>query len=208
MRFRRWSLHQSLTSLIIHPKFIDILIFLTMRLVVLTSYLHVSCYLIFSMPSRHTLAMSHQSHRYGVVDLGGGRHFRCGRPNSGPSLLMSCFFVSDGVILSRAVSLVGQVCEVLLIVLAFQPSCAEEWVPYQFVPQRPTFFAHPRLKNITCLPFGSLEASAPERCSRPVCSRRGLCQEGCDTMTKMSRTEWVVSVLQVWTRGHETMDAE
>lgn len=46
-------------------------------------------------------------------------------------------------------------------------------------------------KHGPSLPFGSLEASIPERCSQPVCSRRGFCQEGCDTMTKMSRTEWV-----------------
>ena len=74
--------------------YIDILIFLTMRLVVLTSYLHVCCYLIFSVPSRHTLAMSHQSHRYSVVDLGGCRHFRCGlcTPTLVATLLISWFF--------------------------------------------------------------------------------------------------------------------
>lgn len=57
-------------------------------------------------------------------------------PNSSCySIDILIFFVSDGVILRSVVSLVGQVCEVLLIVLAFQPSCAEEWVPYLFCTQ-------------------------------------------------------------------------
>ncbi len=78
-----------------------------MRFAVLTSYLHVCCYLVFSVASRHTLAMSHQSHRYSVVDLGvSSFSLRTLHPNSRATLLMSRFFVSDGVILRSVISLV------------------------------------------------------------------------------------------------------
>ena len=189
-----------------------------MRFAVLTSYLHVCCYLVFSVASRHTLAMSHQSHRYSVVDLGvSSFSLRTLHPNSRATLLMYRFFVSDGVILRSVISLVwpgvrslaNSACLPTLMCrgVGSIPVCTAK-APFFFCTQNR---AQIWKKNwFTTWQPGSLH---PWKILwiNGQCSR--FCQEGCDTMTKMSRTGWAPatdrsSVLQVWTRGHETMDVE
>ena len=139
-----------------------------MRLAVLTSYLHVCCYLVFSVASRHTLAMSHQNHRYSVVDLGvSSFSLRTLHPNSRATLLMSRFFVSDGVILRSVISLVWPGVRSLAN-SACLPTLMCRGVGSISVctPKAPFFFAHktwPKFEKNPGLPFGSLEASTPER---------------------------------------------